>query len=422
MAVITISATGGNWNSTATWVGGVIPTTSDSVLGNATSGQLTINVAATCQFVDFTNYTSTLTMNANLTCSLAGGTSIFGSGMNFAGTVGILIFSNTHSITQNTTNRIPNFSITGAATRTFNTNIYVNNFTWSGPPLVNGGVAYISGNFYQASTLTLPTTSGSIGGTANYVLDGSGLIAGNFTISTITITSGATYNTFGSSCLLRNAATLIYEAGTPPTLFNIILNTQNISNSTYNLDIRRTGCNLFLINTSVNSSFGLETINLLSSPTFNIIGLYDISKNYTTDSKAPQFTFLGNSLNANELQLYPAFRTTSALTNPPTSSDFTYNSPTIVLDRLYTHTIGSLKLIGGGIPTKPVIKSNSPGNQVSINLTSKITSQIIDFDFTDVNAVGDEIVAINGTLINTTNITNVYPSGAGGETSSVFIS
>ena len=86
----TIAAGGGNWNSTSTWVEGAVPTSSDFVVGNASSGQLTINVAAACQYVDFTNWTNTLTMNNTLTLSLASSTNTFGSGMSFAGTNSII--------------------------------------------------------------------------------------------------------------------------------------------------------------------------------------------------------------------------------------------------------------------------------------------------------------------------------------------
>ena len=78
MAAITISAAGGNWNSTATWVGGVIPTTTDHVIGNVTSGQLTINVSASIQRMDLTGYNNTITFNSGQTLTLnqAGGTTV----------------------------------------------------------------------------------------------------------------------------------------------------------------------------------------------------------------------------------------------------------------------------------------------------------------------------------------------------------
>jgi hypothetical protein len=57
MALRTVSNTGGNWNATTTWVGGVVPSaTLDTVAFTATSGPLTVNVASTCININFTNY------------------------------------------------------------------------------------------------------------------------------------------------------------------------------------------------------------------------------------------------------------------------------------------------------------------------------------------------------------------------------
>ena len=83
------------------------------------------------------------------------------------------------------------------------------------------------------------------------------------------------------------------------------------------------------------------------------------------------------------------------------------------LNSEYTHYIGSLKAIGGGIPEKPTISSITASTVAYINLSSKITSQIVDYNFTDINATGQEIVAISGTISNCTNVTSTYPTGGG---------
>lgn len=64
MATLTIANGGGNWNSTGTWVEGAVPSALDDVVATATSGNVTINVAAACRSIDLTNYTGTLTHNA----------------------------------------------------------------------------------------------------------------------------------------------------------------------------------------------------------------------------------------------------------------------------------------------------------------------------------------------------------------------
>ena len=103
MAVITISNTGGNWNATATWVGGVGPTAGDSIIATATSGPLTVTANATINGVNFTNYTNTFTINSGVTLSQGAGSATsqpftFVSGMTVAGT-GTLSFNGTFTMT-----------------------------------------------------------------------------------------------------------------------------------------------------------------------------------------------------------------------------------------------------------------------------------------------------------------------------------
>jgi hypothetical protein len=424
MAQRTISATGGNWNSFTTWVEGAVPTSSDFVVGNASSGQLTINVTAACQYLNLSAYTQTITFNANITAALAAGTTTFGSGMNFnAGTGGLMIFSTTHIIAQNTTNRIPNMQFS-VGTKTLTTNLYcVNLFVPNLGFQVNGNNIYISGNLLQLNA----TFSSGIFGSTNWILDGSGLISFIYgpgsTTRTIEITGN--YETTGAGLSLLDANTFIYTAGTAGSTFNILLGTQtNSSNGSNNIRISNNPTiKIFLYEAAAGVGVN-QTLNLLAPLNVDYIGIFPTTRTYTTDANLQSYLFSGNSVSANTLSIGPTFRTTSTTTYPTTSASTTYKSIDLQFDRNYTHYIGSMKLNGGGIPTKPVIKSNSAGNQVSINLGSKITSQIIDYDFTDVNASGgQQIVAINGTLSNTTNVTNVYPTGSGGgETSSVFIS
>lgn len=65
-ATRTISDAGGNWDSPASWAEGAVPTAADDVVASATSGSLTINVAAACRSIDLSSYpnSSTLTHNA----------------------------------------------------------------------------------------------------------------------------------------------------------------------------------------------------------------------------------------------------------------------------------------------------------------------------------------------------------------------
>jgi hypothetical protein len=148
MAQRTIAPGGGDWNSTATWVEGAVPTTSDHIVGDASSGQLTVNVNATVQYLDLSLYTNTLTVDATrtLTFNLAASTTTFGASMNFAG-AGIIANQNALNIAQNTTNRIPNFRFNGGATRTLLTDLYiVNCLVQFSSVRIDGFSIYVSGN------------------------------------------------------------------------------------------------------------------------------------------------------------------------------------------------------------------------------------------------------------------------------------
>ena len=70
MAVRTIANGGGLWSAPASWVEGFVPLASDDVVATATSGPLTIDIAAVCRSIDLTGYTNTLTHNAGFTLSI----------------------------------------------------------------------------------------------------------------------------------------------------------------------------------------------------------------------------------------------------------------------------------------------------------------------------------------------------------------
>ena len=89
MATRTISAAGGTWTSTAAWLEGVVPTTSDYIIGNSSSGALTLGASRTVQGYDLSQYTSTLTMaNFNLIGNANGFTAAFGTSFSVSKTYG----------------------------------------------------------------------------------------------------------------------------------------------------------------------------------------------------------------------------------------------------------------------------------------------------------------------------------------------
>lgn len=105
MATIVASATGGNYSSTAAWVGGVVPGINDVVQLNGTSGNITLDASATnlCYSFDCTGYTGTLTLTAAQTFTVSGNLFKLVSGMTFTitGTTGGIYFTDAAADTVN---------------------------------------------------------------------------------------------------------------------------------------------------------------------------------------------------------------------------------------------------------------------------------------------------------------------------------
>ena len=409
MAVITVSATGGNFNATAAWVGGVVPTSADDIVGAVTSGQLTVNVASTVRSMDFSAYTNTITFNNTLTLGTASLTNNFGgASTNYAGTSNI-ICNVASTFVQNNTNRIPGLQL-GAGTKTLNTNLYVQKFLNTATITINGNTIFSNGDFGQLTQNTIPglTTQG----TTSFVLDGSGLI--NFAGSnTITISTSGQYDTMGRGLVLglnasNSTGTFNYISGTTG-VFNCILSKSLLNADNYTLNLNNPNINLLVETKSVQST--QMNITLTAPLNVSTLGTFSVDRLGTTDLTPVNSTFSGNSISATTLNLRPSFRTTSSTTFPVASNGETDQALNIQLPSGFTHYFGNMVLNGGD--DKATISSTS--GTATVNLGDRETSQIYNYNFTNINASGGEqIVAINGTLSGTTNITTTYPSGGGG--------
>jgi hypothetical protein len=173
---------------------------------------------------------------------------------------------------------------------------------------------------------------------------------------------------------------------------------------------------LWLANNAVNSGFTTKDISLVGTASFDYIISENASRTHTTDNGLPIWRFLGGSLSASNVYLASSLRTTSAANN----TEWNHFALGLRFNSDFTHTIGSFAITGAVVGTKPSISSVTASSTVNINLISKTASQIWNYNFTDVNAVGEQIVAINGTLLRTTNVTNVYPTSGGGGGASSF--
>lgn len=207
MAVYTVSNAGGNYNAGATWVGGIVPSTTDTVAFTSTSGNLTINVASTCAGIDFTNYVRTLTLNNTLTCN--GNINLGTGGYNVAGAT-TLYAGATGTITSNGTAWQGNFGFIGTAQI----------FTLADDLTVNGTITIsvttlgtLNGFTLYANSSWSHASAANFGGTTNLVFNGTGFwshSAGYLGLNTTINTSGTI--TLGTN-VRYNTGILTYTAG-----------------------------------------------------------------------------------------------------------------------------------------------------------------------------------------------------------------
>jgi hypothetical protein len=415
MATRTISNTGGNYNSTATWVEGVVPTSADDIVATATSGQLTINVASAARSIDLTNYANTITFNNNWTLGGGAVTNIIGdTNTQYAGT-GSLIINQVNNVSQNNTNRIPELVFGG--NKTLLTDLYAANFRLGGTTLtVNGFTIYSNGNLGLLTTSTVP--GDVMIGSTNIVCDGSGLMSFAYNCSgSLTINTAGEYNTVGRSLILGAGAqnanpTFNFISGTTSTFALILFKGGGVDSFTFGTINVPFDVFIYSTPTSTAGNNNRLTLNITNPTIINSLNTLNVGRFRTSDLRAPDIYILGNNFSATTTNFSSIFGTASALTNPPAAGAILFKTPDLYLDPLYSFHLGNVAYAGVA-STKSTIKSSTSGTKVNLSL-NRTGSQIINVDFTDVNAVGDEIVTINGTLSNTTNITNVYPTAGGG--------
>lgn len=423
MAVITVSAAGGNWNSTGTWVGGVVPLTTDSIAADATSGNLTVNINASVQFANFSGYTGTLTINNNntLTLTLASSTTTFGSGMSysFAGSgssQGRIVKGNTAmTFVMLGTTPIPQFNNTGAAILTAGSDLYFQHIYSTAANLnVAGNNVYISGDLNMGFN--------QIGGTTTYNMVGTGTITVlqtgissvpcNFVINTAgTITISSQGFGLGTPFTTNSNISFTHTAGTivNPTFRAVLNNTP--STNTLNL-ISGTTWDFYHLNQGAS-----YTLAFSGNPVFDKFVLSQAS----SSSNVQTFTISGANVLINELNIL------NGLTN--IGGTFYKNSLDFVINPACNVTVNSFIDLNGGsnkpnaAQTPPLkIRSSVAGTPAVLNVNT-YSQYVSRTAFTDINCSGgNTLYGQNLTLSNTTKISQyTLPPTGGGETSSVFI-
>lgn len=401
MATRTISNTGGNYNSTATWVEGAVPTSADDVVATATSGQLTVNVASAARTFDFTNYTNTLTMNNTWTVSGASLTNTFVSAMSIAGSSNIVMSGNAQVLVTNGLT-IPNLNFS-AGNKTLNDdlnvgNLSVQNLTLSGTRTIN-----ISGNFLTGNLVNLVGANITVNmiGTGNLTGGALALLRINInTTGTITLSDSQGIG-FQTSAASPNMA-LQYTQGTIAGNRRIRVSYQ-ANNTTFTADLGSTTWTDF--NAQIATGAASDVANLV----------------LTSDLNVTNFNIWGNTV-GKILRISGAGR---IIATSLSALSWTYNStgnilrntPTLQLASSATHSTQILTLSGYDENTRLLVSSQTASTTGYLASTGTQSVQLVTF--TDIDATGGPISVWRGSLTRTNAITN-YTSFGGGVSGGSF--
>ena len=445
MAQRTIAPGGGNSNVASTYVENLVPGSGDFIVGDASSGQLTVVANLTVQRVDFTGYLDVLTINNNiqLTLGLVGGTSTFSAAgtYNFIGagtTQGRIARSSTAmSINMLGTTPIPrfvsnSFSTTGNIITALSDLYFINLQNTGSGLIINGSFdTYVSGDLLSSNLNTM-------GGTQPFHMIGTGDYRGRIGLSNFPATLNI--NTLGTITIIdfMGAGGSSVVSGVDATVtINHIAGT--IVNPAF-----------MLVPSAVNTtpgSIGITILNLISGTTwdthisvslglansFNIIefnGVADFDQFrliFIDQPVSTQFNIKiqgDTNISCNDFTFSPSYNSTNN------------GGQKVSIDLLLTpgqsFTVNNSIDINGGtdqpgaLQTPPLeIKSTTGGTQANLilNTYNQFVSRvkITDIDCSSGNTLyGQEL-----TLSNTTNITQYTlppASGGGGESSYVFFS
>lgn len=229
MATIVASAGGGNWNATATWVGGVAPTAADDVQFNATSGNVTIllSPSAACRSLDCTGYTGTLTQRSGAILTI--GSSTAGPG----GLVLKMVAAMTYTLESGT--RI-NFTSSAATTHTITT----------GGKVIESTTINSSGSSYVLQDNT----------TINTTLDVS---HGTFNTNSVIVTVGNIQCSNSGSVVSLGASTVNLTGNGSPSLINVF-NSGFLTASGANLIVATASAVTRSISPGLNAGLSTSTI------------------------------------------------------------------------------------------------------------------------------------------------------------------
>ena len=428
MATITISNTGGNWNATGTWVGGVLPVAADTVVATATSGPVNVTVAAVISILDLSLYTNTLTLTSSLT---VGGTLTGANILTLSASMtivsptsaGILLITggaNTNNnirsngcvipyfahavvVTNRTATLLDNFTITnyiqyvGNSTRTYN-GFQLNITNWLQNPAGGGGSGIIVGTtkiYFNGANCTFDGISGQtaqqpIGNPIYIDTPGNFTITGGITAVPYTATNGIYYL---QGTVLGTKVLKIYG---PSNITGV--------NGTYEMDLNGAGTWTTITVDNSGQTGRTTTLRLLSDLNFTDFYLFanTLTSNYTNAGLASRSPILFTGSGA--LKGGGIYAGSVSFFSSPLNTQIGYGARV----RLTPGPIHEVSYIGfegarTGALSKCLFDSATGGVQATLNLTGQ--QAVIYTDFTDINSSGgNTIYTFNGTITNSSNI------------------
>jgi hypothetical protein len=464
MPTRTISAAGGNWNATTTWVGGVVPIANDDILGLPTSGNLTINVATpNLLSANFEDYLGTLTLNNSLNIgTTVAGTASFSATMSFATST---TFNETNSINPQSSGtlrvktngkNLPYFRHTkggGAGSIQLlddlnvttlsiglgnsNTNIlgtfsiFCNHFVRSGA----GGGSFGS---LQSTTSTL----NFVGPTASYTnisTTGDPCVFANINI-VVNVGSSGTFSTTGPLGITGNTTTAFkyeWRSGILAGDKSLMLFSANTS-APIRLDFANSGTWSNIYYNDNSPSFVDRQLILLSDLYFdNLISAP--TGNYNVTSRRALLVNSGSgALKGGRILASPTVAPETLFLSPLNYGMPVYFSPTLKLNPGPVHTFSDIQLRGSdtgirfryaGNPSSlnsivgnALIVSSTASVQATLNFTGDASKVSQYVQYTDINASGGNMIYnYGGSQSNSLNIGTASFGGGSATTAFTFV-
>jgi hypothetical protein len=425
MPTFTVSTTGGNWSSTATWVGGVLPAVGDDIVANATSGPLTVDSNRTCLTINFTGYTNTFTINNGVTLTVTGTAITLGSGMTYdQTTTGILSTRGNQAAITITFNGITIHNLTlGKTTAGTLQTVTISGTTPTIRNLVISNGASNAGTTLSGTAITITSSLNCVLGpltnnTGQITFSGTCTIQSQASSATISggfnVTTGSSLQMLNNVYLSTGTVTFTGTATLNPGTFTLFcpgIVTFNTSTVTwYNISLQSIGQtypllsalnisnNLSIINQAFSGGFPINVsgsflgtgtgLNLLTS-TLNMLGsgsieMFGSITNGTININGTGTYTLGSSTYPNTT----LFNITLNLVGTSTAQVYSTTGHTL-------STGGSLVLSTNNTSTGANIIGGSQIIWGNINLTSNLTTTLT-YDTTALGNLNANSNALNG--------------------------